>query len=154
MRLRYNFRYIRTLLLIWGSLASCSAPLPGNAGVPKEVSDAMRPLYAVSIGGQGNRKALLGTSGSYTVTVRNVGMTPDTYTISATSKLGWADFSQLPQTTALAPNQSISFPVHVAVPLTGSIGQEEVITLLAQSHTSKKLRDSDTTRVTVVAELP
>ena len=117
----------------------------------KTMDDAMPKAYKVSILAPGDRKALLGTSGTYTLTLVNQGIMADTYVISASAKLGWANLSQVPSSVTLQPSQQISFPITVTVPLIGSIGQEEAITVTAQSsHVS----DGNITRIAVVPELP
>lgn len=85
--------------------------------------------YAVAVSGPQEVVVEAGYSGTYTLTVENQGEKADTYSLTATTTLGWADISGLPSTLSLDPDQSASFDLTVTIPQDANYGDKDLLTV-------------------------
>jgi len=77
----------------------------------------------------------------YPVTITNLGLHADTYRVTATSSLGWADFFDLPEEVTLEPGEAASFILAVDVPEDAPAGRTEESNILVTSVRSPLLTD-------------
>lgn len=85
-----------------------------------------------------------GSTITYTCTVANLGLQPDTYNLSTSSELGWSDFTSVPAQVSLDPGQQATFPVTVSIPPNAETSQEEETHVLAESMADDALLDAIT----------
>ncbi len=125
-------KYLLLGLLII-QLTSCDQPQSSNGQAQsKSVNeittgeDAGVPsLYNVAISVSPGKPAVLGSVIPYGATIKNQGIETDTYVITTTSSLGWANLSQVPHSVTLKGGTNTTFTITVSVPLTASVGTEE-----------------------------
>jgi hypothetical protein len=131
-----------------------SANLPALTTVQQEVNPTIdaqitKPL-AVAITGGGAPQVLPGSNITLTFTVMNRGANNDSYALTASATLSWADFSQVPATISLAAGGSTQITVPVHVPNSAVAGTQALIALKAVSQASQAITDTNEVPVTVV----
>ncbi|MBM7841571.1 choice-of-anchor L domain-containing protein [Herpetosiphon giganteus] len=89
--------------------------------------------YMLSISGDSYKNVLPNTATvSHTFTITNAGQLADSYTISATSSLGW-NVSYTPQTISLAPGQSTQITVFEDIVSNGLVSKTDNLTIIVRS---------------------
>jgi hypothetical protein len=105
--------------------------------------------YAVSVKGPGDLFVTSGAALSYEFEIANRGENADTYSLNASSALGWADVNNLPGNVTLDPGHSAVFHIPTNIPATAPIGTQDELVLKAVSTTNPLLVDSVTTLTTI-----
>jgi hypothetical protein len=98
----------------------------------------------------GDMSVFPGSSTTYEFSVANVGETSDTYSLNASSTLGWVDVSNVPSSVTLAAGASLVIPMAVQVPPGTTEGAQDKLALTATSKANPLLADSAATVTTVV----
>lgn len=108
--------------------------------------DALIPTdFDVLVTGISRVAQLAGTTQVYSFRVTNVGENADTYTLAATSDLGWANLTKVPAQVSLARNQGTTVTIAVTIPAGTPVNTEDEVTLRATSVANDLLLDSATT---------
>jgi hypothetical protein len=74
--------------------------------------------YRVSVSGPGDARLPLGAGVVYAFAITNLGSSADTYTVTASSRQGWADLSSVPPATTLAAGAAYTVTIAITVPIT------------------------------------
>lgn len=97
-----------------------------------------------------------GESVTHTFQVKNLGTAQDTYNLSATSSLGWADLTGVPANRAIAAGETYSLAIPVRVPAAAGYGEVDVLSLqaISQANSSIGAVDQTETRNVVTVAQP
>jgi hypothetical protein len=109
--------------------------------------------YKVAVIGSGGDIGMPGYTTSYTVTIANLGLSTDVYTITLTSTLGWANLTSLPTAVALAPGEIHDIAVPITIPLTATSADMDILRVAATSNSNPKLWSSHFLRTAVLNTL-
>ncbi len=133
-----------------------------GAGLPSGARDGeMTALLArenlspvqVTVASPGLTQVLPGEEIDLTFTVSNVGTQSDSYTLTATSDVGWGNLASIPGTVTLNALASIQLTIHVSVPSATPSGAEGHFTLQATSLTVPAAQDAGEAEIDVVKRL-
>jgi hypothetical protein len=131
-------------------------PLPMETEVqePTQEDDAeLTTLYKVSVTMLGNVAVLPGSTDVYTFTVTNLGINADTYTITVSSSLGWANISQVPESVTLTSGESTEIPIVINVPVTANVENVEETVLKANSQANPFIEDRATSITSIIRQI-
>jgi hypothetical protein len=120
------------------------------AEITKEQDSQLTTLHNVIVGPSSSASALPGSSVAYTFEISNTGINADTYSVAATSSLGWANLSGVPSAVILAAGASTNISIVVTVPGTAAPPTTDVLSLTATSQTNPLIVDSAVARTGVV----
>ncbi len=118
----------------------------------KEENDLIATDYAVAVDGHGTLDVCLGYEGIYTITIKNMGEFPDTYSLVANSEQGWVDTSPIASEIQLSSGEDVSFELSVNVPSSASEGDQDFLNVISVSHANPYLLDSSEVTITVVED--
>lgn len=90
-----------------------------------------------------------GGSGTYQFIVENTGNNTDTYSLQATSSMGWAQVGAIPASVTLAPGATVSVPIDITLPTVFNLNDADELTLIASSQSNPLLINSGTVITTV-----
>ncbi|MCL4301295.1 MAG: SBBP repeat-containing protein [Anaerolineae bacterium] len=121
-----------------GSTASTAGALEVTSSAsPNELTldqDNLIPdPYKIGLTGPGGLIAPPGYTTVYTFTISNIGDNSDTYTLTGTSSLGWADLTSIPTTASLSPGQTRELAISITIPPTADISDVDVLRIAATS---------------------
>ncbi len=148
----------------WSAVVYATGPIgqadPGPQPVPAPVpvdeldertDDSQPRTFEVAVRAGDDSAAEPGQSIAYEVTVNNHGSEADTYRIEYSSTQGWGDFTGLPATLSLGPNQAQALVLTVRVPSGVAAGTEDETVVTARSETHEAIVDQAVIRTTVTA---
>jgi hypothetical protein len=138
-RLSFSAGTIGLLGAAAGSLPT--GPAADELLTPQLDNEIVKP-WEVRVAGGGVHIVAPGSILSLVLAVTNNGMNADTYDISTSSTLPWADFSTVPNTVALGPGETAQFSIKLTVPASASTGSTTRIALTATSHVNGYVVDS------------
>jgi trimeric autotransporter adhesin len=115
------------------------------AGITRTEDDRIPTAFAVEVAGPSLIAQLAGTSQLYEFQVKNAGENADTYSVAATSSLGWAQVGSFPVDVAVGAGQSANVSILVDVPAGTPANTADTLTLTATSKESPLMEDSATT---------
>jgi hypothetical protein len=101
----------------------------------------------------GNVAVLPGSTDVYTFTVTNLGINADTYTITVSSSLGWANISQVPESVTLTSGESTEIPIVINVPVTANVENVEETVLKANSQANPFIEDRATSITSIIRQI-
>jgi photosystem II stability/assembly factor-like uncharacterized protein len=111
------------LVFTGGSIGQPGAPPPPKITVSEELTvqqdQVITSIRAVSLKGPGDLQLAPGATANLVFVLTNKGSSTDTFTISASANLTWADLNGIPAQISLASKASmtISVPIHVPAAL-------------------------------------
>lgn len=114
-----------------------------------EVDEQIPDPYDVGLFGYSGLVAPLGSTSSYTFTLANTGENEDIYILTATSSLGWANLTSIPDEVTLAPMETQDFSVSVEIPPTANKDDRDTIKIIARSTKNPTLWTSFYVTMTV-----
>lgn len=100
--------------------------------------------YRVSVEAERFVAARLGSTASYSIVIRNDGTEDDSYRVSASSSLGWADLSAVPNVVNLSASQSITFTIVVTVPTNADSSARDRLKVVATNERTTSYSESFT----------
>ncbi len=130
---------------IIGKLGEAVPPLPmatESDELTREENAQIITPYQVAIISYNNIVVQPSSIAVYPVTIANLGISTDTYTITLSSSLGWADTSHVPDSLTLPAGISITMPITVIVPSTATSGMGDTIALSVASQGNPLVGDS------------
>jgi len=119
----------------------------------QEESAQLASDYQVAVMGYSHIAVQPGSTIFHSVTIANLGINTDTYTITLNSSLGWADIGHIPNTLTLAAGISTTIPITVNVPLTAVSGMEDRVTLATVSQGNPLVEDTTAIVTSVIHQL-
>jgi hypothetical protein len=138
-----------------GSLGAAPAPQTSTASVQEitpQQDASITPNFGVLVSGRGIFAAAPSATINLTYTVTNQGTSADTYSLSASSTMPWADLGRVPSPVTLAPGASQRVSISVNVPVTAGTGSSAQVILKATSQTSELVMDRAEADVVVAAD--
>jgi hypothetical protein len=120
-------------------------PRPDTGGITRAQDALISTAFAVEVAGPSRLAQLAGTSQIYDFQITNVGQNADTFTLAATSILGWAQVGSLPASLAVEAGKSATVSIEVIVPAGTPANTSDTLTLTATSVESPLMEDSATT---------
>jgi len=115
---------------------------PNQQEVTQETDSHLTKILAVDVAGSGTHQIPAGANTALVVIVTNRGIQEDTYHLAVESNVKWSDFSGVPPSLTLSPNESVQFTIPVNIPtslITGTIGR---VLVKATSQTSSSVTDA------------
>lgn len=109
--------------------------------ISQEENLALTTDYGASITSPGNLVLLPESINVYTFTVANFGINTDTYTVTASSTLGWADLSSIPPFLTLSPETITEIPIIIHTSTSSSVGTMEEIVFSVVSQANPLMED-------------
>jgi len=97
--------------------------------------------YGVSVGSAGDLQFLTGNTAVYTFTITSLGINTDTYTVTATSSLGWGSLGTVPASVTLQGGGYAEVAIKVNLPQVPTPGSVETLLLNAASQTNPRAED-------------
>lgn len=119
----------------------------------REESAQLTTPYQVALVSYNNVVVQPSSTVVYSVTVANLGVSTDTYTVTLSSSLGWANMSHIPNSLMLPAGISTTLPITVSVPATATAGTGDKIVFLVTSHGNPLVEDSATLITSVIHRL-
>ena len=104
-----------------------------QAELTLEQDEQIHDPYQVGLYGPGGLIGIPGHSDVYTFTIANLGDNADTYGITTSSNLSWADLSLVPPTILLASGEVSVIEVSIAIPVEASVNEVDTIQIVATS---------------------
>lgn len=104
-----------------------------------EMDSLIPDPYKVAVYGPGGEGGMFGHTTNYTVTVANLGLNADVYTITVTSSLGWANLSTLPTSISLAPGQAYDISIPVTIPPNADATDVDVLRVVSTSGANSSM---------------
>jgi hypothetical protein len=120
-----------------------------NADPYTRVATKLIRVHTLQVTAPPGQIAAPGDTIVYDFTVQNTGSTVQTYDLSLSSELGWADLSALPSSVEVAGGESAIIQVTVNVPEDAAPGTEDKATLVAISQENPLVNDSDRVLTTI-----
>ena len=120
----------------------------GNEVTPAIDSEFPQPVK-VSVAGPGLVPTPPGSSLDLTFTVSNGGTQNDTYALTASANVAWANLAGVPASLALNAGASSNIMVHMTVPGGTPPGTSGQFTIKAASKTASRIKDTGDAIVTV-----
>jgi PKD repeat protein len=92
--------------------------------------------YSISISGPGMVYHIPGYSQDYLYSITNIGELEDTYDVTISKIKNWADITSIPSTINLQSGETINYIIPVNIPLSASVGEEDILdlTLISQAN--------------------
>ena len=94
-------------------------------------------------------EATAGASLTHTFQIQNLGTEEDTYVVSASSSLGWADVSGISSSITIAAGGTEEVDVPVSVPADATSVQSDTLSLQAYSEANPMINDTDETETRI-----
>jgi hypothetical protein len=121
--------------------------------ITEEEDAVLTTVYGVSVVPSGDVTILPDGTAVHVFVVTNLGENDDTYTVTATSALGWAGFGSVPASLSLPAGARDEIPVFVDVHSSATPGSEDLIVLTATSQANPRVEDSGSAVVYVPARV-
>lgn len=121
--------------------------------ITQEEDAQLTTLYKVAVTAPGNAAVLPGSTVVYTFTVTNLGINADTYTVTVSSSLGWANLSGIPTSLALSAGASTEIPIAVNVPTSASSEAMDELVFSVVSQANPLVEDSAIARTSVAHQV-
>ena len=132
-----------------GALPDLPTTTPQQQEMTPQDEAQITRLFGVLVSGRGLFSASAGTTIPLTFTVSNQGINSDTYALTVSSSMPWANVSQVPPSLTLAPGASQQFLINVSVPVGTGAGTTAAINVNAISQTTNLILDQAEADVTV-----
>lgn len=138
-----------------GSTASTTGTLEVTSSAsPTELTldqDNLIPdPYKIGLTGPGGLIAPPGYTKVYTFTISNIGDSSDTYTLTGTSSLGWADLTSIPTTVSLVPGQTRELAISITIPPNAGMSDVDGLRVAATSTGNSALWTSHYAQTSVM----
>jgi len=118
-----------------------------------ELDSLIPDAYKVNVFGPGGDTGMPGHTTNYTLTIANLGLNTDVYTLTATSSLGWVDTTSVPMTITLASGQSYDLLIPATIPPTAAITDMDVLRVGVISAGNPSMWSSHFIRTSVMGNL-
>jgi len=116
---------------------------------PKDLWKQQPSPYWVNVTGPGEVLATPGIEAMYSFTIQNLGNKPDAYTLTVSSRQGWADLHGVPANISLSPGESQEISISVTLPQDAEAGIVDELKVIATSQGSPDLFDVASARTVI-----
>jgi uncharacterized membrane protein len=121
--------------------------------ITQEEDAALITHYNVAATTSGNAMVLPGSPAVYTFTVANLGDNDDTYTVTVSSSLGWADLSDVPSSLTLSAGTSTDVSITVNVPASAASEAVDELVFSAISQANPLVEDAAIAHTSVLYQI-